>query len=209
MAFIRGVDRNQKSMFPEYIDDYIEEDNMVRVIDEYVEALDFKAMGFTETCEFRSDAPVYHPKTLMKLYLYGYFNRISSSRELEKEAERNIEVIWLLGKLKPDFKTIADFRKENRNSLAKVFKDFSLLCKEPELYGEQLITIDGVKIKANNSKRNNYNQKKINRQLKYIDEKTEGYLKALEENDSIEGKQIKYTAEELNEKIELLKKRKK
>ena len=207
MAFIEGIDRNQKIMFPEYVEDYIEEDNVVRAIDEYVETLNFKAMGFTKTCEFRPGALGYHPKTLMKLYLYGYLNGIRSSRKLENEAKRNIEVIWLLRKLKPDFKTIADFRKENKNNLVKVFKDFSLLCKELGLYGEQLIAIDGTKIKANNSKKNNYNQKKIDRQIKYIDEKTEKYLKTLEENDSLEEKQVKYTAKELNERIELLKKR--
>ena len=207
MAFIKGVDRNQKSMFPEYIDDYIKEDNIVRVIDEYVEILDFKAMGFTKTQENRSGAPGYHPSTLMKVYLYGYLNGVRSSRKLENEANRNIEVIWLLGKLKPDFKTIADFRKENRNNLKKVFKEFSLLCKDLGLYGEQLIAVDGTKIKANNSKRNNYNQKKINRQIKYIDEKTQEYLKSLDENDSKEENQIKYSAEELKEKIEFLKKK--
>ncbi len=207
MAFIKGVDRNQKSMFPEYLEDYIGEDNIVRVIDEYVETLDFKAMGFTKTQENRSGAPGYHPSTLMKLYLYGYLNGVRSSRKLENEANRNIEVIWLLGKLKPDFKTIADFRKENRNNLKKVFKEFSLFCKNLGLYGEQLIAVDGTKIKANNSKRNNYNQKKINRQIKYIDEKTQEYLKALDENDSKEENQVKYSAEELKEKIEFLKKK--
>ena len=116
--------------------------------------------------------------------------------------------MWLLRKLQPDFKTIADFRKENRNNLIKVFKDFSHLCKELGLYGQELVAIDGTKIKANNSKRNNYNQKKIDRQIKYIDEKTSEYLMALEENDSQEEKSTKYSTKELKEKIELLKQRK-
>lgn len=208
MAFIKGIDRNQKIMFPEYIEDYIKEDNLVIIIDEYVDTLNFKEMGFTKTEEIRPGAPGYHPSVLMKLYLYGYLNGIRSSRKLENEANRNIEVMWLLGKLQPDFKTIADFRRENRNNLIKIFKDFSHLCKELGLYGEQLIAIDGTKIKANNSKRNNYNQKKIDRQIKYIDEKTNEYLKALEENDSQEEKQIKYSPKELKEKIETLKQRK-
>lgn len=202
MAFIKGIDRNQKIMFPEYIEDYIEEDNPVRVIDEYVDTLDFKRMGFTKSEEVRPGAPGYHPSTLMKLYLYGYLNGIRSSRKLENETKRNIEVIWLLRKLQPDFKTISDFRKENKNNLIKVFKDFSLLCKELGLYGEQLIAVDGTKIKANDSRENNYNQKKINRQLKYINEKTQEYLNVLEENDLKEENQAKYSAEEIRERIQ-------
>lgn len=209
MAFITGIDRNQKIMFPEYVEDYVEEDNPIRVIDEYVETLNFIEMGFTKTTEIRPGAPGYHPSILMKLYLYGYVNGIRSTRKLESEANRNIEVMWLLRRLKPDFKTIADFRKENRNNLVKVFKDFSLLCKELGLYGKELIAVDGTKFKANNSKRNNYNQKKIDRQVKYIDEKTQEYLKALENNDSTEENQVKYSSEEIKEKLEYLKQRKK
>lgn len=209
MAFITGIDRNQKIMFPEYVEDYVEEDSPIRVIDEYVETLNFIEMGFTKTTEIRPGAPGYHPSILMKLYLYGYVNGIRSTRKLESEANRNIEVMWLLRRLKPDFKTIADFRKENRNNLVKVFKDFSLLCKELGLYGKELIAVDGTKFKANNSKRNNYNQKKIDRQVKYIDEKTQEYLKALENNDSTEENQVKYSSEEIKEKLEYLKQRKK
>lgn len=209
MAFITGIDRNQKIMFPEYVEDYVEEDSPIRVIDEYVETLNFIEMGFTKTTEIRPGAPGYHPSILMKLYLYGYANGIRSTRKLESEANRNIEVMWLLRRLKPDFKTIADFRKENRNNLVKVFKDFSLLCKELGLYGKELIAVDGTKFKANNSKRNNYNQKKIDRQVKYIDEKTQEYLKALENNDSTEENQVKYSSEEIKEKLEYLKQRKK
>lgn len=207
MAFIKGIDRNQKIMFPEYVEDYIKEDNPIIVIDDYIDTLDFKNMGFTKTKEIRPGAPGYHPSVLMKLYLYGYLNGIRSSRKLEKETNRNVEVMWLLRKLQPDFKTIADFRKENRNNLIKIFKDFSHLCKELGLYGEELVAIDGTKIKANNSKRNNYNQKKIDRQIKYIDEKTNEYLKALEENDLQEEKSPKYNTKELKGKIELLKER--
>jgi len=208
MAFIKGIDRNQRLMFPEYVEDYINDDNPVRVIDEYVETLDFKKMGFTKVTEIRPGAPGYHPGTLMKLYLYGYLNGIRSSRKLENETHRNVEVIWLLRKLQPDFKTIADFRKENKNNLRKVFKDFSLLCRELDLYGGILIAVDGTKIKASNSKKNNYNQKKIDRQVKYIDEKTEEYLKALTDNDTKEEREVKYSAEELREKIKILKERK-
>lgn len=208
MAFIKGVDRNQRLMFPEYVEDYIAEDNPVRVIDEYVETLDFKEMGFTKVIEIRPGAPGYHPSILMKLYLYGYLNGVRSSRKLENETHKNIEVMWLLGKLQPDFKTIADFRKENKKNLKKVFKDFSLLCRELDLYGGILIAVDGTKFKANNSKRNNYNQKKIDRQIKYIDEKTQEYLNALEDNDAKEKGEVKPSVEELQEKIKTLKERK-
>ncbi len=208
MAFIKGIDRNQKIIFPEYIEDYITEDNPIRVIDEYVDTLDFEKLEFTKTKEFRRGAPGYHTSTLLKLYLYGYICGIRSSRKLENETKRNIEVMWLLKKLQPDFKTIADFRKDNKNSLKGVFKDFTLLCKQLELYGETLIAVDGTKIKANNSKRNNFNQKKIDRHIKYIDEKTEEYLMALEKSDSVEATHRQYTPEQLSEKIELMKQRK-
>ena len=208
MAFIKGLDRNQRTFLAECIEDYIEEDNLVKIIDEYVETLDFKKMGFTKSEEYRPGSPGYHPKLLMKLYLYGYQNKIRSSRKLEVEAKRNIELMWLLQKLQPDFKTIADFRKENKSKLRMVFKDFSLLCKELGLYGQELIAVDGTKVKADNSRRNNYNQKKIDRKLSYIEEKMQEYLNALEENDLKEERQVKYSKEELKEKIKLLKERK-
>ena len=207
MTFIKGIDRNQKIMFPEYIEDYIDEDNIIRVIDAYVDTIDFRDMGFTKSIEFRPGAPSYHPGTLLKLYLYGYSNGIRSSRKLEREANINIELMWLLRKLAPDFKTIADFRKENKEQLVKIFEDFTLLCQELGLFGEELIAVDGTKIKANNSKRNNYNKNKIERQLRYIEEKTEEYLKSLDKNNEEES-EIKYSADEIKEKLELLKKRK-
>ena len=208
MAFIQGIDRNQKMMFPEYLEDYITEENSVRVIDEYVNTLNLKEMEFKKIKEHRKGAPAYHPSILLKLYIYGYMNAIRSSRKLEQETYRNIEVIWLLGKLQPDFKTIADFRKENKKQLKNVFKDFTLLCKELELYGEQLIAVDGTKIKASNSKKNNFNEKKIIRQLKYIEEKTNEYFEMLDQNDNKETTDIKYTKDEIQKKIKNLTKRK-
>lgn len=117
--------------------------------------------------------PPYHPKDMLKLYLYGYLNRVRSSRRLEQEATRNLEVIWLLKKLKPDFKTIADFRKDNKKALKKVFQDFTKLCDEWELFGKELVAIDGSKFRACNSKKNNYSSKKLARHLQYLDEKIE------------------------------------
>jgi len=210
LAFIQGIERNQKMMFPEYVEEYIDEENPVRVIDEYVNTLNVKTMGFTKADEQRKGAPSYHPKTHIKLYLYGYMNSLRSSRKLEKETYRNVEVIWLLEKLQPDFKTIADFRKENKKQLEEIFKDFTLLCKELELFGEKFIAVDGTKIKASNSKKNNYTKKKIKRQLKYIEEKAKEYIEQLDQNDDEDDKtdEKKYTKKELKEKIEQLKKRK-
>ena len=209
MAFIEGVNRNQKMIFPEYIEDSISEDNPVRVIEAYVDTLNLKEMGFTKTNEYRCGAPSYNPKDLLKLYIYGYMNAVRSSRKLEKETYRNIEVMWLLRKIQPDFKTIADFRKENKSKLKKIFKDFALLCKELELYGENLIAVDGTKIKASNSKKNNYNDKKIRRQIKYIEEKAEEYFEMLDESDREEITERKYTKEQIKEKLKELEERQK
>lgn len=209
MAFINGVERNQKLIFPEYLEDYIGEENIARLIDEYVNTLNLKEIGFTKTTEFRRGAPGYHPGHLLKLYIYGYMNSIRSSRKLEKETYKNIEVIWLIQKLHPDFKTIADFRKDNKEAIKEVFKDFTLLCKDLELFGEELIAIDGTKIKANNSKKNNYSKKKILRQLKYIEEKTTEYLEMLDNEDSHEASEQKYTADTIKEKLKNLEDRKK
>lgn len=207
MAFIQGVNHNQKMIFPEYLEDSIGEDNSVRVIDAYADTLNLKQMGFIKTIEHRCGAPSYNPKDLLKLYIYGYMNAIRSSRKLERETYRNIEVLWLLRKIQPDFKTISDFRKENKKILKKVFKDFTLLCKELELYGENLIAVDGTKIKANNSKKNNYNDKKIKRQLKYIEEKSEEYFKMIDESDKDESTQKKYTKDQIQNKLKELEKR--
>ena len=208
MGFIQGIDREQAQMFPEYIADYISEDNMVRVIDAFVESLDLREMEFTKARIGGRGAPSYNPKDMLKLYIYGYMEGIRTSRKLEKATYKNIEVIWLIRKLHPDFKTIADFRKENRKQLEEVFKEFNLLCKDWNLYSGGLVAVDGTKFRADNSKRNNFNKKKINRQLKYIEEKIEEYLKALDENDKEPEVKAKYTVEELKQKIETLKERK-
>jgi len=152
--------------------------------------------------------PAYDPRDLLKLYLYGYLNRIRSSRKLEAEAGRNVELMWLLKKLKPDFKTIADFRKDNRKAIKNVFKQFNLLCKEWELFGCEVIAVDGSKFRACNSKRNNYNDKKIKRHLKYLDEKISNYLKELDSNDQEEADTHIPSAEAIKKRIEELKKRK-
>lgn len=208
MGYIKGVERNQVILFPESIDEYISEDNSVRVIDEYVEQLDLGKLKFTKATCATSGRPPYDPKDLLKLYLYGYLNRIRSSRRLEHEAIRNIEVIWLLRKLQPDFKTIADFRKDNKRALKAVFRDFNKLCDEWGLFGKELIAIDGSKFRACNSKKNNYNTKKLEKNIKYLDEKIDKYLNEIDKKDDLETSDKKCSSDEINEKIQELKSRK-
>ena len=207
MGYIKGEDRNQTILFPESIDEYVSDNNSIRIIDEYIEQLDLKRLGFKRAVNPSLGRPPYHPKDMLKLYLYGYLNRIRSSRRLEQEALRNLEVIWLLRKLKPDFKTIADFRKDNKKALKKVFRDFTRLCDEWELFGKELVAIDGSKFRACNSKKNNYNSKKLERHLKYLDEKIEGYIQELDQGDRAEASLKKPEAHTIKERIQQLKNR--
>ena len=195
-------------MFPESIDDYISDNSPVRVIDVYVEQLDLEELGFKRaTCPVMG-RPSYSPKDLLRLYLYGYLNRVRSSRRLEHEAARNIEVIWLLKKLKPDFKTVADFRKDNKKALKSIFRDFTKLCDEWDLFGKELVAIDGSKFRACNSKRNNYSAKKLERHIKYIDEKIDKYMQEMDEGDTAETSDRKPDTNEIRERLQELKNRK-
>lgn len=208
MAYITGEDRNQITLFPEAMDDYIADDNPVRVIEVFVNSLDMRELGFQRAEPNDCGRPPYDPRDLLKLYLYGYLNRIRSSRRLETEASRNIELIWLLQKLKPDFKTIADFRKDNSKAIKGVFKHFTLLCRDWDLYGKEVIAIDGSKFRASNSKRSNFSKKKIQRHLKYIDEKIASYLSEMDDNDQIEADVNVPSAAEIRQRIEELQTRK-
>jgi len=208
MGYITGEDRNQIILFPESIDEYVSDNNSIRIIDEYINQLDLKSLLFKRAVTPKMGRPPYHPKDMLKLYLYGYLNRIRSSRRLEQEAIRNLEVIWLIRKLKPDFKTIADFRKDNKKALKKVFRDFTKLCDEWELFGKELVAIDGSKFRACNSKKNNYNTKKLERHLKHLDEKIEGYLQELDDHDKLESPDRQPEAREITERIQQLKDRK-
>jgi len=204
MPYVKGVDRNQTTLFPESIEDYITSDNPVRVIDVYVEQLDMGALNFNFATAPTVGRPPYDPRIMLKLYLYGYLNQVRSSRRLEHEAKRNVELLWLLEKQAPDFKTIADFRKNNKQALKEIFKDFVRLCKEWDLFGKETLAIDGSKFKASNSKKNNFSKKKIERHKKYIDEKIDRYLEELDENDELEKEDRKPSAEELQKRIEEL-----
>src|ERR1700731_1863146 len=139
--FIEGEDRSQSTLFPEHLDDYIAEDNPVRVIDVFVDELDLMALGFEGMQPEVTGRPGYHPSTLLKIYIYGYLNRIQSSRRLEREAQRNVEVVWLTGRLMPDFKTIADFRKDNGPAIRKVCTRFIELCREMQLFTDAVVAI--------------------------------------------------------------------
>jgi transposase len=208
MGHIEGASRVQQILFPEALDDYITEDSAARFIDAFVDSLDLHALGFQRTEPAPTGRPSYSPGDLLKLYIYGYMNRIRSSRQLEKETHRNVELLWLLRKLHPDFKTIADFRKDNVKAFKQVFRAFVLLCKEWGLFGQELVAIDGSKFKAVNSKPRNFTQAKLNEALKRVDGQLEQYLHDLDTADAAEAESQKPTAEELQEKIRHLRERK-
>src|SRR5215472_5841382 len=152
MTYITGHDRSQLLLLPEAVDDYVGADNPVRFIDTFVDGLDLGAAGFGRVTPKVTGRPAYSPADLLKLYIYGYLNRVRSSRRLEAETHRNIEVIWLRRHLKPDFKTIADFRRDNRNAFRQVFREFVLLCRQLDLFGRELLAVDGTRIKGSTTR---------------------------------------------------------
>ena len=206
--FIQGGDRNQSTLFPESLDDYIGQDNPVRFIDAFVDTLDLDGLGFLRAIPKDTGRPPYDPADLLKLYIYGYLNGIRSSRRLERECGRNVELLWLLRRLSPDFKTIADFRRDNREPIQGACRQFTMLCRELGLFGGRLVAIDGTKFKAVNSKRRNYSQKALQRAIREADERIRGYLAELDQADRDEPGEAKLNAEELREKISALKHRK-
>src|SRR5256885_10130555 len=183
MSYLRGPDRAQVQLLPPCLEDYVSAEAPARFIDAYAEGLDFAALGFTHAQPADTGRPPYHPADLLKLYLYGYLNRIRSSRRLEAEAVRNLELIWLLRGLRPDFKTIADFRKDNRNAFKPLFKQFNLLCRKLELFGAELVAIDGSKFKAVNSIGRHYTQERLEELVQKVEERIENYLGQLDHQD--------------------------
>ena len=145
---IEGADRGQSTMLPELLDDYVDEDNQVRVVDVFVDQLDLASLGFERVQPAATGRPAYHSSVLLKLYIYGYLNRIQSSRRLEREAQQNVELMWLTERLKPDFKTIANFRKDNGKSIRNVCRQFVVLCQQLDLFSDAVVAIDGSKFKA-------------------------------------------------------------
>ena len=207
MDYIEGTHRDQTVLFPESLDEYIAGENPVRVIDAFVESLDLEALGFRHAVLNETGRPPYHPGVLLKLYVYGYLNRIRSSRTLEREANRNVEVMWLTRKLAPDFKTIATFRRDNRKAIEGVCRAFTVFCRDLDLFSRDLVAIDGSKFKAVNSRGRNFTDRKLQQALKDIDQKIEAYLDELDANDAQEPEERKLSTEELKEKIKLLKER--
>jgi transposase len=190
MNYITGFDRFQTTLFPQSIDQLIADDNPVRFIDAFVESLQIPALGFKDIKRNVNGRPPYNPADLLKLYIYGYMNKIRSSRGLEKECKRNIELMWLIKGLAPDHNTISNFRKDNPKAIKKVFRQTVEIAKNLDLIGGILIAGDGTKLRAQNSKKNNYNQKKIERHLAYIERKLEEYNQALASADGDEKEEI-------------------
>lgn len=188
MAHLSGTDRSQLLLLPESVDDYVGPDNPVRFIEAFVGGLDLTSAGFERVTAKETGRPGFDPADLLKLYVYGYINRVRSSRRLEAETHRNIEVIWLLRHLKPDFRTIADFRRVNRSAFRQVFREFVVLCRQLDLFGRELLAVDGTRIKAVNNKDRNFTRRSLAKFIREADEKLADYMKRLDESDADEGK---------------------
>jgi transposase len=204
--FVEGTDRGQSTLFPECLEDWIDENNPVQVIDVFVDALDLAELGFDGVAPEVTGRPSYHPSVLLKLYIYGYLNRVQSSRRLEREAGRNVEVMWLTGRLVPDHKTIADFRRDNSGAIRKVCARFIMLCRTVGLFAEVSVAIDGSKFKAVNNRDRNFTRAKMERRMAQIEESVARYLRQLDRADRqepSEAREIKTTR--LKEKIAKLK----
>jgi len=204
--FVEGYDRAQSSLLPECLDDWVDESNPVRAIDAFVEKLDLRKMGFDGLDPAGIGRPAYHPKIHLKLYIYGYLNRVQSSRRLEREAGRNLEVMWLLGRLTPDFKTIADFRKDNGPAIKKVCAQFVEICRKLGLLATASVAIDGSKFKAVNNRDKNFTTGKIERRRKQLEDSVARYLAQLETADRQEPSEtITLKKMRIKEKLEKLK----
>jgi len=203
-GFIEGASRAQATLFPDRLDDYLAEENEIRVIDYFIDSLDLTNLGF-KTVPAVTGRPAYHPSTMLKLFVYGYLNRIQSSRRLEREAGRNVELMWLLGRLAPDFKTIADFRKDNGQGIKNTCRAFIGLCRQMNMFTDVMVAIDGSKFKAVNSKENNYTPKKLQFHIARVEKHIDDYLKQLDDSDKEDKKHIDGTP--IKEKLAWLEKR--
>uniref|UniRef100_UPI0037046657 transposase n=1 Tax=Streptomyces flaveolus TaxID=67297 RepID=UPI0037046657 len=181
--FVEGQDRRQSWLLPSSLDDYVTADNPVRVIEVFIDELDLGALGFTRSEPAATGRPAYDPATLLKLYLYGYLNRVPSSRRLEREAQRNIEVMWLTGRLAPDHKTIANFRRDNGTAIQAACRQFVVLCRDLQLFAGATVALDGSKFKAVNNRDRNYTVAKVAKRLEQVDASIARYLAALDRAD--------------------------
>jgi transposase len=203
--FVEGENRQQMILLPDCLDDYVVEDNPVRVIDVFIDELDLAALGFEGMLPATTGRPAYHPATLLKIYLYGYLNRIQSSRRLERETGRNIELMWLTGRLMPDFKTIADFRKDNGAAIRAVCRQFMVLCRRLNLFTEAVVAVDGSKFKAVNNRDKNFTPNKIQRRMEQIEASIGRYMAAMDAADRQEGEVAQAKSARLKDKIASLK----
>lgn len=206
MAYKKGEERQQKVLFPDCIDEYVEEDAPVRLFDAFVDSLNMDKLNFIRSTPKDTGSPGYDPRDLLKLYIYGYFYQVRSSRKLARECKCNVEVMWILGKLYPDFRTISDFRKDNKDSITKVFKEFNKFCMGLKLFSKSYISIDGSKFKAVNAKDNNFTLNKLDDRIKRLDEHIALYMEELDSYDQEEGRKL--SREELQHKLNVCKERK-
>ena len=205
---VEGLNRNQTALFPDTLEEYVDKENPVRFIDAFVDSLNLEKLGFKHSVPAEVGRPSYDPADLLKLYVYGYLNQVRSSRKLERECHRNVEVMWLMKKLTPDFKTIADFRKDNIDCVKGVFREFVKLCMRLDLYGAKCIAVDGTKFKAVNGLDRNFNRKKLDYRMKEIDKQVSKYLAEVEEEDRREEQANHKHVEVIQEKVQKLMKRK-
>jgi transposase len=203
--FIQGESRTQSTLLPEMLDDYIADTNPVRVVDVFVDELGLGQLGFEGVDPAATGRPAYHPAVLLKIYIYGYLNRIQSSRRLENEAQRNVELMWLTGRLMPDFKTIADFRKDNGKAIRRVCRQFVVLCRQLGLFSEALVAIDGSKFKAVNNRDRNFTSAKLQRRMEEIESSINRYLAGLDTADRQAPAVAQAKTERLQDKIAALK----
>ena len=178
--FIEGEARSQVTLLPECLDDYIAEDNPIRVVDVFVDELSMKKLGFEGAEPAATGRPSYHPAVLLKIYIYGYLHRVQSSRRLEREAQRNVELMWLTGRLAPDFKTIADIRRDHGDAIHKVCREFVLLCRRLKLFTDGIVAIDGSKFKAVNNRDKNFTDRKLKARLEQLEDSIKRYLVELD-----------------------------
>lgn len=205
--FIVGADRHQVTLLPECLEDFVGEDNTVRVVDAFINELDLVALGFEGATPAATGRPSYHPAVLLKLYLYGYLNRIQSSRRLERECQRNVELMWLTARLAPDFKTIADFRRDNGKGIRNVCRRFVVLCRDLKLFTEAVVAIDGSKFKAVNNRERNYTPGKIERRERELEESIQRDMDALETADRTQPTEMQAKTERLQGKIHKMRQR--
>ncbi len=203
--FVEGADRSQVTLLPESLDDFVTEDNPVRAVDAFVDSLDLASLGFDGVNPAQTGRPSYHPSVLLKIYIYGYLNRVHSTRRLEREAQRNLELMWLVNRLAPDFKTIADFRKNNGAGIRNACRQFVILCREIGLFANAVVAIDGCKFRAVNAHNRNFTRGKVAKRLAQIDQCIDRYMGELDTADRQESDIAEARTSRLNEKIKTMK----